>query len=314
MNVTGPNVVSRAVTNVDETQRRRPWLAFPYAVVKKFGEDKGGYLASLIAYYGFFSLFPLLLVLVTVLGYVLAGNPDLQGDIVDSTLTQFPILGPDIRENVGEIDGNLFALLIGIAATLWAGLGAIQAMEHAMDTVWCVPAKQRPNFVVAKLRALVMLPIIGGGFLGVALLGGTGTAGSNLGMLVAFIGAALGAALATGMFLVGFRVMTNRDLPWQAHLPGAILAGVLFIALQLVGGLYVEHVVKGASQTYGVFAVVIGLLSWMALQAQFAVVAAEVNVVRHEHLWPRALAEDDGDDGATACERIDDDRPAAQAR
>jgi membrane protein len=250
-----------------------------------------------------------------VLGYVLAGNPDLQGDIVDSTLTQFPILGPDIRENVGAIDGNLFALLIGIAATLWAGLGAIQAMEHAMNTVWCVPAKQRPNFVVAKLRALVMLPIIGGGFLGVALLGGTGTAGSNLGMLVAFIGAALGAALATGMFLVGFRVMTNRDLPWQAHLPGAILAGVLFIALQLVGGLYVEHVVKGASQTYGVFAVVIGLLSWMALQAQFAVVAAEVNVVRHEHLWPRALAEDDGDDdGATACERIDDDRPAAQAR
>jgi membrane protein len=298
-----PNVISRAVTSANETQQRQPWLGFPYAVVKKFGEDKGGYLASLIAYYGFFSLFPLLLVLVTVLGYVLAGNPELQRDIVDSALTQFPILGPDIQENVGEIDGNPFALVIGIAATLWAGLGALQAMEHAMNSVWCVPARERPNLVLAKIRALAMLPVIGGGLLGVALLGGAGTAGSNIGLVVSVLGAALGAVLATGMFLVGFRVMTNRELPWRAHLPGAVLAGVLFVILQLVGGLYVDHVVKGASQTYGVFAVVIGLLSWMALQAQFAVIAAEVNVVRHEHLWPRALTDGDGDDGATACER-----------
>jgi membrane protein len=274
---------------VDAYSQRHSWFAFPYAVIKKFGEDKGGYLAALIAYYGFFSLFPLLLVFVTILGYVLSGNPDLQERIVDSAFAQFPVIGTEISASVGELDGNLFALIFGSLAALWAGLGALRAMEHAMNTVWGVPTKDRPNFLTSRLRALVMLGVFGAGILGITVLGASSTATASLGLVAKLLSAALALGLATGILLLAFRVLTDCELPWRAHLPGAIIGGVLFVMLQLVGGFYVSHVVKGAQDTYGFFAVVIGLLSWMYLQAQIAVFTAEVNVVHHSALWPRGL-------------------------
>jgi YihY family inner membrane protein len=281
--------IKRALRRIDAYGQRHAWFAFPYGAIKKFGEDKGGYLSALIAYYGFFSLFPLLLVFVTVLGYLLSGDPDLQRRIVNSTFTQFPVIGTEISENVGTLDGNLFALIFGSLAALWAGLGALRAMEHAMNTVWGVPIKRRPNFLMSRLRALVMLGVFGGGILGIIVLGAAGTATASFGLAAKVLSALLACGLAIAIFLLAFRVLTHCDLPWRAHLPGAVVGGVLFVALQVVGGFYVNHVVKGARDTYGAFAVVIGLLSWMYLQAQIAVLAAEVNVVRHNHLWPRSM-------------------------
>ena len=75
------NAIQRTLQRIDAFQQRRKWLAFPFAVVKKFGDDRAGNLAALIAYYGFFSLFPLLLVMVSVLGFILRGHPDLQSRI-----------------------------------------------------------------------------------------------------------------------------------------------------------------------------------------------------------------------------------------
>jgi YihY family inner membrane protein len=281
-----PGRIKGAVLHADEFSRRHSVIAFPYGVVKKFGEDKGGYLAALIAYYGFFSLFPLLLVLVTVLGYVLAGNAGLRDDIVDSTLAQFPVIGAD---SINALQGNLFALIFGSVTALWAGLGALQAMEHAMNTVWGVPIKRRPNFLFSRLRAVAMLGVFGGGILGLTVLGASTTITASLGVVASVLTAVVAALLAMGMYLLAFKVLTNCDLPWRAHVPGAVLGGVLFVALQLLSGVYVNHVIKGAEDTYGVFAAVIGLLSWMYLQGQFAVYAAEVNVVWHNHLWPRSL-------------------------
>lgn len=279
----------RFIAGVDALQRRHAWMGFPYAVMKKFGEDKAGYLAALIAYYGFFSLFPLMLVLVTVLGYVLEGNEELQEKIVDSTLAQFPVIGDQISQDVGSIDGNLVALIVGVVGALWAGLGALQAMEHAMDSVWDVPHKDRPNFVAAKLRALLMLVVLGGGILGVALLSSFGTAIEGLGVIARIGTVVAGVALATLVYLVSFKVLTNRDCPWRAYVPGAVVAGVLFVVVQSVGGIYISRVVQNADQTYGTFAIVIGLLTWMYLLAQFSVLAAEVNVVKENRLWPRGL-------------------------
>jgi YihY family inner membrane protein len=279
----------RLLAGGDRLQRRHEWLSFPWAVFKKFGEDKAGYLAALVAYYGFFSLFPLMLVMVTVLGYVLSGNEGLQERILDSTLAQFPVIGDQISQNVGSLDGNLFALLIGVAGALWAGLGALQAMEHAMDSVWDVPHRERPNFFVAKGRALLMLVVLGGGALGVAVLSSAATATERLGVIATVLSALLGVALAVLVYLVSFKVLTNRDCPWRVYFPGAVVGGVCFVIIQLVGGYYVGRVVKNADQTYGVFAVVIGLLSWMYLLAQFSVLAAEVNVVKEKRLWPRSL-------------------------
>jgi membrane protein len=285
--------VRRGRRRVDAFQRRHRALSFSYAVVKKFGDDEAGRLSALVAYYGFFSLFPLLLVLVTVLGYALSDDPQLQADIVDSTLAQFPVIGAEIQENVGSLDGDPFALTFGILGALWAGLGALRAVEHAVNAVWDVPVKRRPGFVKSRLRAGAMLLVLGTGIVGVVLLGSAGTASDGLGPLATVLGAVAGLALAVAVFLVGFLVLTDNDVPWRDHVPGAVFGGVAFVVLQVVGGYYVRHVVQGASDTYGFFAIVIGLLSWMYLQARVALLAAEINVVRSGRLWPRGMLDDD---------------------
>ena len=74
---------------MDEYQQRHAWLGFPVAVWKKFGDDQAGNLALLVAWFAFVSIFPLMLVLVTVLDIVLK-NPDLQHQLLNSALKQTP--------------------------------------------------------------------------------------------------------------------------------------------------------------------------------------------------------------------------------
>ena len=108
---------------VDDLQQRHPRLSFPAAVVKKFGDDQAGQLAALIAYYAFVSLFPLLLVFVTVLGFVLQGNPSAQESILNSTLSQFPIIGTQLQHNVHSLTGSAGALAIGLVGLATGGAG-----------------------------------------------------------------------------------------------------------------------------------------------------------------------------------------------
>jgi uncharacterized BrkB/YihY/UPF0761 family membrane protein len=155
------NVIERAMRRVDRFHQRRRWMAFPYAVIKKFGDDQGGNLAALVAYYGFFSLFPLLMVFTTILGMVVARNPSLQRTLVDSSLRSFPVLGTQISRNIHALNGGGIVLAIGIVLTLFSGIGVIRVFETAMNTVWNVPYKKRPNFIFSVARALLMLAILG---------------------------------------------------------------------------------------------------------------------------------------------------------
>jgi YihY family inner membrane protein len=280
--------IQRVGRAIDRFQQRHAWTAFPVAVVKKHGDDQAGYLAALMAYYGFFSLFPLLLVFVSVLGIVLANDPELQQRIIDSALAQFPIVGPTIAGDIEAITGNPVALTVGILTTLWAGLGVVRATQNAMNQIWDVPRKDWPNFFVANLRSLIMLIVLGSLILISTFLSGLATTG-QWSFLQAF-GIAVSVLFNLGFFLLVYRVLTRLDLRWREVLPGAVVAAILWTVLQSLGGLYVSHTVRNASNVYGTFALVIGLLVWIYLGAQVALYCAEINVVHVRKLWPRSLA------------------------
>jgi YihY family inner membrane protein len=283
--------LQRLLRAIDRFQQRHAWLGFPVAVVKKYGDDQGGHHAALLAYYGFFSLFPLLLVAVTVLGFLLQGDTELSDRIVNSAVGQFPVIGDDIGRAVeqGRLRGSGLALAVGVALALWGGLGVAEAGQNAMNGIWNVPRKRYPNFFLRRLRGLVWLVVLGGGLLLASLATGFTQAADTAWSGAAGVAAAT--AVNTLLFLVGFRVLTVRNVPLRSLLPGALLAAVAWALLQWLGGWYVDRQLSRASDTYGAFALVIGLLSWLYLAASLTLYAAELNVVRVRRLWPRGLVQ-----------------------
>ncbi|HEX6514899.1 MAG TPA: YhjD/YihY/BrkB family envelope integrity protein [Nocardioidaceae bacterium] len=284
---------ARVLDRVDGFQRRHRLVGFPLAVVYKFGDDQGGYLAALITYYGFLSLFPLLLLLVTVLDFTLHSHPQLQQRLLESALSQFPVLGGTLREDVHARSGSGVGLAVGILGTLYGSLGAAQATQYAFNRAWSVPRNRRPNPLTSRLRSLLLLAVLGLGVAATTTLSGIsaltdGTATAVSGWLRA---AAVAAAVLVnvGLFALAFRVLTASDVPARALRVGAIVAGVGWEAVQLLGVYVLGHALRGASQTYGVFGLVLGLIAWIYLLALVTTVAVEITVVAHRRLWPRAL-------------------------
>lgn len=258
-------------------------------MLKKYADDGAGRYTALIAYFGLFSMFPLFLIFSAMLGFVLRGRPDLQERIVHSALAQFPIIGDQIRSNIGALQGSGPGVVLGALGALWGGLGVTQAMEGAMNAVWNVPMTRRFGGVKARLRGLAFLSVLGG-----ATIASTGLSsfagGSHAAAPVRVMAVVLAMAVNLGVILAAFTFMCSEPLKVRDVLPGAAVATALFQGLQLVGGWYVDRQVRGASQIYGFFAIVIGLLVWMSLAAQLVLYAAEANVVLRKRLWPRSLA------------------------
>lgn len=278
---------------LDSFQRRHSWLGFPLAVVYKFVDDQGGYLAALITYYGFVSLFPLLLLLVSVLGFTLESDPGLQQALLGSALQHFPIIGPQLEQNVASIQGSSLGVILGIAGAVYGGLGVSVAIQMALNRVWAVPRYARPDPVVSRLRGLVLFVLLGAVVLLTTALSAAGPVaagfGSEIGIGVRIGAFVVGVAANVAAFLIGFRVLTARDVGLADLIPGAVGAGVAVQLLQTVGTFLVSSQLTGVSQLYGVFGLVLGLLAWLYLQAVIVVFCAEINAVRARRLWPRNL-------------------------
>lgn len=281
------NVLDRTLDRLDAFQRRHRWAAFPFGVVRKFGDDKAGYLAALIAYYTFFSMFLLLIVFVTILGFVLHGNTKLADTISGSILGQFPVIGHDIKVN--SLNGSGVALVVALVGALWSGLGGVKAAQNAMDSVWNVPQKLRPNFVTSLVRSLLMLGVLGVAAVGATVLSGLAAGGGSFGIALKIVGLVGALALNFAVFLLAFRILTVAEVSWNDVLPGAIVAAIAWEILQLLGTYIVGNKLAKAHGTYGALALPVVLLSWLYLGAQVTLYAAEINVVRARRLWPRAL-------------------------
>lgn len=272
----------------DGFQRRSPRLGFLVAVFKRFDDDQASQMGALIAYYGFFSLFPLLLVFVTLLGFVLEGSPSTQESVLHSTLSQFPVIGTQLQSNVHSLKGSVPALAIGLIGATLAGLGITGATQSAFNKVWEIPRSHQLGFLTWRVRGIGLLVVFGllsivstvaAGYVTAQTTGAIGVLG---GVFVALAANLL-------LFFAVFRLLTSEEIETSNLIPGVIVAAVLWQILQHVGGFYVDHVVRHAKETSGLFAFVLGLLTWLYLGGQVTLIAAEVNVVRARKLWPRAL-------------------------
>jgi membrane protein len=279
----------RFLRRIDRFQQTHTWAAVPYGVVKKFGDDEAGNLAALIAYYAFFSLFPLLLVFFTIAGFTLPVH--LKADLARAIGR---LLRIDIKPQ--GIKGSGLALLVGVVGTLYGGLGVANAVQNALNRVWEVPKAKRPNFIGSTLRSIELLAVVGVGLIGTTVLSGLGSGSGTLGsgLRALFFVASLGVNI--GLFLIAFKVVTAADVSLRCHLPGAIVAGVAWQILQALGGLLAAKG-QGGSSTYAVFGAVLVLLSWMYLQAQVTLFAAELNSVLAHRLWPRSVVQPPLTDG-----------------
>ncbi len=270
----------------DHAQQRHATLAVPIAVLKKFSDDQAGGLAALMAYYAFFALIPLLLVFVTILGFVFHGNASIQKTIADSTVSHFPIIGKDLRTK--SLTGSATSLVIGVAVLLWAGLGVTNAARNAFDKAWAVPFKNRPNFFTGRLRGLGLVATLG--VLLVISSVASGIVTSGLGGTAVKVGAMISSfVLNLAVLAAAFRWLTSAAVPTRQMWIGVLVGALLWTGLESLGGVYVTHVLNKASNTYGFFALSIGLLAYLHLAARLTMYAAELNVVLVRKLWPRSL-------------------------
>jgi len=286
----------RAARGADAFQQRRPALAFPLAVWQKFNDDQAGNLAALIAYYGFAAIFPLLLVLATVLNLLLKDNPALQRTLTDSALAQYPVIGQQINAQLGTIPGTGLPLVIGAILLLLGARGVANAMQNALCEVWGIARKDRPGFPMSQLWSLGLLFTVAIGFIVTTSL--SGVAG-GAGHLLTGIGATIGAVLVSlvlnlGVFWLGFRLATANKVRWRDLLVGALIAAVVWQVLQVAGGYVVSHQLRRANELYGTFGVVLGLVAWLYLQAQATLWAAEIDVVLAKRLWPISMLPEPG--------------------
>jgi YihY family inner membrane protein len=284
------------VARLDARQQRHPWLGLPIAVAYKFFDDQGGYLAALIAYYGFLSLFPLLLLAITILGFVLVHEPVLREQILTSALVDFPIVGRQVTDDIAGYRGSGVALVFGIIGSLYGGLGVAQAGQNAMNVVWAVPRNLRPNPLQSRVRSLRLLLILGLGVLVTTALSALSASAQSFAHDLTGVSAGLrvlafAVAVAANMvlFVLAFRLLTVETVSVRDVWVGAVVAGLVWQLLEIAGTWVLGHEVKGATEVYGTFGFVLGLVFWIYIEALVVVFCAELNVVLRGRLWPRAL-------------------------
>jgi membrane protein len=284
------SAIARLMGAADRLQQRWPAIAFPVAVWSKFNDDQAGNLAALISYYAYAALLPMLLVLVTVLNIVLRNDPSLRAQLLQSAVSQYPVMA-EIKANLGSVPGTGAALVIGIVLLLLGARGVAGAMQNALCVVWDIPRDQRPGFPWSYLWAFALLFAIGGGFVITTFLSSVaGGVGQVINGAVAHIATVLISLVVNiGVFWLSFRIATARQVPWRQLRTGAITAAVCWQILQVFGGYLISHELHRSSQLYGTFGIVLGLLSWLFLQAEVTLYAAEADVVLARHLWPRSI-------------------------
>lgn len=282
------NPIQKLLTRFDTFQRKHGFFGFIYAVVKKYGDDEAGYQAALLTYYGFLSLFPLLLVLTTALGVLAGSHPHLKATILTDTAQYFPTLGNQLSEHIGSLHKTGMALAIGILFTLYGARGIADAFRHGVNHIWRVPKVRRTGFPLAALRSLAIVVIGGAGFILASVVAGYAVTAGH-GFIFHALSIIIDLIILFWVFLFLIKVSLPMHVSFRDVEAGAISAAVGLVILQTLGNYILRHELKNLSALYSNFAIVLGLLFWIYLQSQVIYYAIEVASVREARLWPRSL-------------------------
>ncbi|MDL2341573.1 MAG: YhjD/YihY/BrkB family envelope integrity protein [Patescibacteria group bacterium] len=285
------NILQKTIAVIDKWQRRHPATAFPYAVIKKYGEDEAGYQAALLTYYGFLSLFPLLLVVTTLVTMLGTSQLGLQHTVTSAIASYFPSFGDQLSK-VQSIHKSGVALIVGILFTLYGARGVADAFRNGVNHIWQTPRAERVGFPLSILKNLAIIGVGGIGFLLASITSGIAAAAGQ-----GFVFRALSIAINILILFWLFRLLLNLALP--GHVPfrqtrsAAAAAAIGLVALQFAGNLVLTRQLKHLNAVYSIFALSLGLLFWIYLQAQTIYYAVEIASVRSLRLYPRGMQESD---------------------
>jgi YihY family inner membrane protein len=285
------NPAKRFVRWIDRRQQKHRGLAFPYAVMKKYGDDDAGHQAALITYYGFLSLFPLLLVATSLVDLLAGSHPNIQTQLSKLIADYFPIVGDSLQKSIHSSTRSGIALIVGLLFTIYGARGIADAVRNLLDHAWAIPRARRSGFPLNVIKSFSLLLGAGLGILLAASLASVATTALGHAWYWRVIPLAINAGLLYCIFMFVFLIGTSRRFKRQELRMGAILATCGMLVLQTIGGYLITHHLRTLSGLYGQFALVLALLFWIYLQAQVFVYAAEVNVVHTYKLWPRSLVQ-----------------------
>ena len=286
------NPVEKVIRKVDATQRRFTPTAFVFGVIKKYGDDNGGVLVTNLAYAAFIALFPLLLVLFTILGLIAAHDPSFRESAVKNAVAnQIPLIGQTLTSNVGTLQrSSQIGLIVGLIVLIYGATSLAQAGLFTMEQVWNLPGPARPGYVQRLGRAMLFLVLLGAGVIVTTGLASLSTYLHGRGFWFKLLLNVVTAAFGAGMYLGAFRALTPKGVPTRNLLPGAIIGGILWTVLQVLSA-WLVHRFLHSNSGYGVFATVLGLLAWIYLATEITVYSAEISVVLARRLWPRSIVQ-----------------------
>ncbi|WP_395658656.1 YihY/virulence factor BrkB family protein [Nocardioides sp.] len=284
--------MGRVLDGADHAQRRWSVLGYPIAVIYKFFDDQGNYLASIITYYAFIAIFPIMLLASSILGFLLQGNEQLQEDLIDSALAQFPIIGTQLNLPEG-LKGSTGAIVVGTLVAIYGCLGLGQSVQNALNIAWSVPRNSRPNPFLLRLKSLVLLLTAGVALLVVSALSVLGSStevfGPNVDNGIKWA-IRITAVLLNGTVLtILFRLGSAREHRIRYAAPGGFSVAVMWLVLQYFGTIYVTQVLAKAGPVNQTFGLVLGLMGLIYFASVMGVLGMEVNAVLARRLWPRAL-------------------------
>ena len=282
-------MLQKFLTRIDTFQRHHRFIGFMYAVVKKYGDDEAGFQAALLTYYGFLSIFPLLLVLSTILGVLAGSHPHLQETVINSLTGYIPVLGRQLSEHVHTLHRTGVALVAGLLFTLYGARGIADAFRHGVNHIWQVPKLKRDSFPKSVARSLTLVFVGGAGFMLASLISTYASAVAGHGFWFRVLSSFISMFILFWVFILLMKLSLPEHIGLKQTRAGAASAAIGLVILQVAGSYLLGQQLRKLDALYSSFALALGLLFYIYLQAQMLYYSVEIATVKDHKLWPRSL-------------------------